>query len=264
MTKKMTLTLILRDKISYAKTIPSERDTDQNRRRQIVDQHNTYNNDIYNDKKYDQKQNQQDQQKDWSKRRNSSEVPEHRENNEIITIQEKKKTRQRKQVIEIKMNLIGKQQQLIKNAAIKNSGIKQPQGVLDTLVDELQDHDISNQIQKMNFNVGLRTAYRLQECQSSHFKQTFPDVDYAFFGYNILRGYPIADGHDPDFAFPIFKIDYSNGDQSGDCRFSVPHGLIVIPDVSCITSFSSTIVQKKYDYFQNLCLLQLVYQREVV
>ncbi|VDH96451.1 Hypothetical predicted protein [Mytilus galloprovincialis] len=81
------------------KTIPSERDTDQNRRRQIVDQHNTYNNDIYNDRKYDQKQNQQDQQKDWSKRRNSSEVPEHRENNEIITIQEKKKTRQRKQVM---------------------------------------------------------------------------------------------------------------------------------------------------------------------
>lgn len=64
-----------------------------------MDQHNTYNNDIYNDRKYDQKQNQQDQQKDWSKRRNSPEVPEHRENNEIITIQEKKKTRQRKQVM---------------------------------------------------------------------------------------------------------------------------------------------------------------------
>lgn len=43
---------------------------------------------------------------------------------------------------------------MIKNAAIKDSKIKTPKGMLDTLVGELQDHDISNQIQKMNFNVG--------------------------------------------------------------------------------------------------------------
>ncbi|CAC5398011.1 unnamed protein product [Mytilus coruscus] len=100
--------------------------------------------------------------------------------------------------------------------------------------------------------LGLRNDYRLQVCQGSQLKQTFPDVDYAFFGYNILRGYPLADGHDPGFTFPIFKIDYTNGGQSGDCRFSVHHGLIVIPDVSCITSFSSTIVQNKYEFSRSL------------
>lgn len=66
---------------------------------QIVDQQNTYYNDIYTDKKYDQKRNQQDQQKDVSKHRNSPQVVEHSENGEIRTVQEKNKTRQRKQVM---------------------------------------------------------------------------------------------------------------------------------------------------------------------
>ncbi|CAC5373809.1 unnamed protein product [Mytilus coruscus] len=268
---------------NVCKTFPSETDAEQFRRRQIVDQQSPYYNDLYIEKKYDQKQLPQDQQKDVSKNRDFPELKTHRANGESRNLQEKKKMHQRRQVFfiitvviflllligmatftiyawkqlnelsEIKTNLIVKQQQMLQNA-VNESGIKKPKGLLDTLVGELQGHELSNQIQKMHFNVGLRTDYRLQECQSSHFKQTFPDVDYAFFGYNIIRGYPLSDGHDPGFTFPIFKIDYSKGGQSGDCRYSVPLGLIVIPDVSCITSFSSTVVQNKYEFSRSLSI----------
>lgn len=98
----------------------------------------------------------------------------------------------------------------------------------------------------------MRNDYRLQECQGSQFKQTFPDVDYAFFGYNILKGYPLAVGHDPGFTYPIFDVDYSKGKQSADCKYSIPEGLVVVADVSCVTSFSSTTVQNKYEFSKSL------------
>lgn len=97
-------------------------------------------------------------------------------------------------------------------------------------------------------NIGLRSDHHLQDCHSSDFKHTFPDVDYAFLGYNILNGFPMAAGHDPGFTYPIFKADYSDGGQTADCRYSVPRGLVIVPDVSCITSFSSTTVHNRYDY----------------
>ena len=102
------------------------------------------------------------------------------------------------------------------------------------------------------FLKGMRQDYRLQECQSSAFKQSFPDVDYALLGYNILQGFPLAVGHDPGFTYPIFAADYSSGGQTADCRYSVPQGLVIIPDVSCVTSFSSTTVQTKYEFSKAL------------
>ena len=44
---------------------------------------------------------------------------------------------------------------------------------------------------------GLRFDSQLQECQNAHWKRSFPDLDYALFGYDILNGYPLATGHDP-------------------------------------------------------------------
>ena len=67
-------------------------------------------------------------------------------------------------------------------------------------------------------------------------------------GYNILRGFPLAVGHDPGFTYPIFKADYSAGKQTADCRYSVPNGLVVIPDVSCVTSFVSKTIRTKYEF----------------
>jgi hypothetical protein len=76
-------------------------------------------------------------------------------------------------------------------------------------------------------------------------KHSFPDIDYALLGYNILKGYPLAFGHDPGFTFPIFQADYSSQQQTADCRYSVPEGVVAIPDVSCVTSFSSKTIQNR-------------------
>ncbi|CAG2222233.1 unnamed protein product [Mytilus edulis] len=93
----------------------------------------------------------------------------------------------------------------------------------------------------------LLNSDQLQDCLGSREKQTFPDIDYAFFGYNILKGYPHAIGHDPGFTYPIFKIDYSEKRQSGDCRYFIPKGLVVVPDVSCALSFSSKTVKTTHE-----------------
>ncbi|XP_052065202.1 uncharacterized protein LOC127704995 [Mytilus californianus] len=106
--------------------------------------------------------------------------------------------------------------------------------------------------QDFNLNIGMRNDFRMQDCKATNFKQTFPDIDYAFFGYNILRGYPLSNGHDPGFTFPIFKTDYSEGKQTSDCRYSIPHGLVVVPDVSCITSFTSSTAKNKYEFSKSL------------
>lgn len=99
---------------------------------------------------------------------------------------------------------------------------------------------------------GNRHDDQLQECQGSTFKLSFSDVDYALLGYNILRGYPLATGHDPGFTYPIFRADYSSGGQTADCRYSVPDGLVIVPDVSCVTSFSSTTVRNRFEFAKAL------------
>ena len=98
----------------------------------------------------------------------------------------------------------------------------------------------------------MRNDYLLQECQGPQLKRSFPDMDYAVLGYNILKGFPLAVGHDPGFALPIFSADYRAGSQTADCRYSVPKGIILIPDVSCVTSFSSEVVETKYEFSKSL------------
>ena len=98
----------------------------------------------------------------------------------------------------------------------------------------------------------MRLDSRLQECQEAHWKRSFPDLDYAFFGYDVLKGYPLASGHDPGFTHPIFLSTYSSGKQTSDCRYSVPEGLIVVPDVSCVTSFSSKVIRNKVEMSSSL------------
>ena len=97
-----------------------------------------------------------------------------------------------------------------------------------------------------------RSDENMQECNGPFMKKTFPDVDYAFLGYNILKGYPLAVGHDPGFTHPIFKVDYSDFRQTADCRYSVPAGFTIIPDVSCVTSFSSQEVKTSFEFSKSL------------
>ncbi|XP_053386119.1 perivitellin-2 67 kDa subunit-like [Mercenaria mercenaria] len=110
------------------------------------------------------------------------------------------------------------------------------------------------QPKKKFLKVGMRQDNRLQECKDSEFKQSFPDVDYSFLGYNIFKGFPLAVDHDPGFTYPIFRANYSSGGQTADCRYSVPQGLVIIPDVSCVTSFASKTVQTKYEYSKELSI----------
>lgn len=107
-------------------------------------------------------------------------------------------------------------------------------------------------LRKNFFNIGMRQDPKLQDCQNSELKTTFPDIDYTLLGYNILYGFPMTAGHDPGFTYPIFKADYSTGRQTADCRYSVPNGLVVIPDVACVISFSSTTIQNSHDYDEAL------------
>ena len=100
----------------------------------------------------------------------------------------------------------------------------------------------------------MRNDYLLQECQGPYLKRSFPDMDYALLGYNILKGFPLSVGHDPGFTLPIFAADYQAGRQTADCRFSVPKGIILIPDVSCITSFSSEVVETSYAFSKSLAV----------
>lgn len=100
----------------------------------------------------------------------------------------------------------------------------------------------------------MREDKMLQDCQVSRMKRSFPDIDYAFLGYDVFRGYPLADGHDPGFTFPIFVADYSHGKQTADCRYSVPKGFFVAPDVSCVTSFSSKVIKTVKDFHQGLSM----------
>lgn len=100
--------------------------------------------------------------------------------------------------------------------------------------------------------LGVRLDSQLQACQETYWKRSFPDLDYALFGYDILKGYPLATGHDPGFTRPIFVADYSSGGQTSDCRYSVPEGMLVIPDVSCVTSFSSKVIRNKLEMSKSL------------
>lgn len=81
-------------------------------------------------------------------------------------------------------------------------------------------------------------------------------------GYNILKGFPLAVGSDPGFTYPIFRADYSSGYQSADCRYSVPSGLVVLPDITCITTFSSTTIQNKYEFSKTLSKFTKVFVKE--
>jgi hypothetical protein len=87
--------------------------------------------------------------------------------------------------------------------------------------------------------------HKTRGCTGLEAKVSFPNIDYAFFGYDIYRGFPLADSRDPGFTYPIFKSDYSYMQQTADCRFAMPNGYIAVASVSCVTSFSSTVLETK-------------------
>ncbi|XP_045208114.2 uncharacterized protein LOC123559990 [Mercenaria mercenaria] len=121
---------------------------------------------------------------------------------------------------------------------------------LESLVTATAEKSKDDPGYNIEIEIGSRHAY--QHCKGPHFKQAFPDIDYALFGYNVLKGFPFSNGHDPGFTYPIFFADYSSGRLSADCRFFVPNGLVVAPDISCMLSLSSKTVQSQYEFSEAL------------
>ena len=103
-------------------------------------------------------------------------------------------------------------------------------------------------------STGQRVDYRLQDCNGHQLKRTFPSLGYSLRGYNILKGYPLAVGHDPGFTQPIFKADYSTLKQSADCRLWIPKGVAIASDVSCVTSFSSKVIKSARELDKSLAV----------
>ncbi|XP_045192206.2 uncharacterized protein LOC123548751 [Mercenaria mercenaria] len=133
-----------------------------------------------------------------------------------------------------------------KNVSIDQNTLKSE----TRMQEETSENDMA--LRKYYFNIGMREDSMMQDCQNSHMKHSFPDIDYAFLGYDIYRGYPLAHGHDPGFTYPIFDADYSHGKQTADCRYSVPKGLVVVPDVSCVTSFTSDVIETSKELNRDL------------
>ena len=41
------------------------------------------------------------------------------------------------------------------------------------------------------------------DCFKPEMIRAFPDIDFAFLGYNIMRGYPLTSGRDPGFTHRV-------------------------------------------------------------
>ena len=99
-------------------------------------------------------------------------------------------------------------------------------------------------LKKDSIQVEARILDRqIELCQNTKLKRSFPDFDYALYGYNIIYGYPLATGHDPGLTRPIFKAKYTGSKMTADCRYQVPKGYYMAPDVACVTSFTSEITK---------------------
>ena len=110
----------------------------------------------------------------------------------------------------------------------------------------------SNNIVLAGKKAKLKISSSSDGCELEDGRKSFPDLDYAMFGYNVLRGYPLAVGHDPGLTHPIFRHDYNSGKHTADCRYHVPSGYILAPDVSCVTSFSSRVVKDNSQFVKSL------------
>jgi len=108
-----------------------------------------------------------------------------------------------------------------------------------------------------NYNspdIGKSASGSVDNCQESSCEKSFQNLDYAMYGYNILYGYPFAIGHDPGLTIPIFETDYAQSKQTADRRYQIPHGYYLVPDVACVTSFTSETVKDSSQFSKSLSL----------
>ena len=89
-------------------------------------------------------------------------------------------------------------------------------------------------------------------CLSGSEKQSYHSLDYFFYGYNIMRGYPNQKGLDPGFTYPLFQAEYDNTTVSADCLYVIPSGVSILPEVGCTTSFTSEMTSSSFEMRNSL------------
>lgn len=77
-----------------------------------------------------------------------------------------------------------------------------------------------------------------------------PNVGFAFRGYHLLNGNPLATQvtSDPGFAGQIFEANYSAEMVSADQQYSIPAGIQVFNKGGCSQAVSSDVIQTSEEY----------------
>merc|ERR1719341_1997200 len=111
---------------------------------------------------------------------------------------------------------------------------------------------------EINYEVESRKLDPLMvDCMRPVMKRSFPDIDYAFYGYNVMRGYPLTAGRDPGFTHKLFAAVYGDLEyyrQTADCRYMVPLGWDFVPAVTCSTSFSSVKISTTEEFKESFSM----------
>jgi len=68
-----------------------------------------------------------------------------------------------------------------------------------------------------------------QECPTA----SFPNVRYLGMGYNILKGNPDNNLHDPGFTFPVLKFTSTGNSRTSDNKYQIPDHIQALQTKSC-------------------------------
>lgn len=77
-----------------------------------------------------------------------------------------------------------------------------------------------------------------------------PNVGFAFRGYHLAHGNPLATqvASDPGFAGQIFEANYSNNLVSADLQYSIPAGIQVFNKGGCSQAVNSDVIETSEEY----------------
>ncbi len=76
---------------------------------------------------------------------------------------------------------------------------------------------------------------------------TFPNIEYVTFGYDIVKGNPLAAMTDPGWQYPIIEMSYAMG-NSWDNKYAIPDWLEVRTAAACSYSGVSSTMTDASSY----------------
>ncbi|CAG2212325.1 unnamed protein product [Mytilus edulis] len=102
----------------------------------------------------------------------------------------------------------------------------------------------------LNSDDHKRQEFKVKRDTKQTSRSNLKDLLKGLVGGNLKRNLSVKTTESPTVA----ATDYNQGRQTADCRYKIPNGVVVVPDVSCITSFSSTTIQNKYELSKALAV----------